>query len=283
MIFRDVAEKARTFTKHDMIDEYSELPPYPEHRARLVYWFLARAGRPQWQDVVALAVSLAQFGLETHDLVDEPARNETLRNVRRRQLQVLAGDYFNGRFYELLAHAGGVEMVRLVSRAICEVSRLKAVLYEKWHGLRMTAEEYLHHLVLIRSELFMPLTDYMAAGDAERFPALFRSLVRCEILRDELEAGTRGQFRRGYAFWHMLQHGTPAERETLLEDRGGSFAVLLGKYNVTAQLERMLEAQMQTVRRLAESFGSESLLAEIGRILDALAVRMPAMNTAEDL
>lgn len=283
MTLWNLAETARTFTRHDMIEAYSELPPFPENRARLLYCFLARSGRPNRQDVVALAVSLAQFGLETHDLVGEPAGDEPLRNVRNRQLQVLAGDYFNGRFYELLSQTGGLDLVRLVSRSICEVNRLKAGLYEKLRNLCITAEEYLEHLVQIRSELFLPFTEFMTAGDAERFPALFRSLVRCEILSDELKAGGADETRRGFAYWHLLQHGTPADREALLTGQSGSLAALIGKYKVAGLLEQMLEAQLQAVRRLAESFGSESLLAEISRMLDSLSVRMPVMNTAEDL
>lgn len=283
MTFWEMAEKAERYAKHDMIEAFSELPPYPENRARLLHWFLSRGGNRERQDVVALAVSLAQYGLETHDLVGEPGWEESLGEVRRRQLQVLAGDYFNGRFYELLAQAGGLEAVRLVSRAICEVNRLKAGLYEKWRNLRMTADEYLDQLVLIRSELFMPFVHFMTARDAERFPALFRSLVRCEILSDELKAGAGEGIRYGYAYWHVLEHGSPADRDALLDGKSGAFAAVLGKYKVAGKLEQMLETQLQTVRRLAESHGSESLLSEIVRMLEPLAVRIPAMKTAEDL
>jgi len=276
-------EQAQALAKHDLIEAHSALPPFPENRARLLHWFLARSRMPGRRDVVALAVSLAQYGLETHDLVGDPARDEPRGDVRRRQLTVLAGDYFNGRFYELLSQAGGLETIRLVSRAMCEVNRLKAGLYEKWRSLRMTAEEYLDQLVLIRSELFMPFTRFMAAGDAERFPALFRALVRCEVIRDELKAPAGDAGRRGYVFWHLLQHGSPGDREALLSGRTGSVAALAGQYKVTGLLEQMLESQIAAVRRLAESFGSESLLAEIGRMLDALADRMPVMNTANDV
>lgn len=281
MKLREMAESAQTYTRHDMIDAFSELPPYPENRARLLYWFLARDGNRHKPDVIALAVSLAQFGLETHDLVQEPQQEETLSHVRRRQLQVLAGDYFNGRFYQLLARTGGLETVRLVSRAICEVNRLKAVLYEKWQSLRLTAEEYLEHLVLIRSELFMPLVVFMPRREAETFPELFRSLVRCEVISEELKAVDTGDRQYGYAFWHLLDHATPAEREILLNEEGGLLTAT-GRYKVNGLLEQMLEAQQQAVKRLAESFDSPSLMDEIIRLLDTLSVRMPAMKTAED-
>lgn len=282
MNLREMAESARTYTRHDMIDAFSELPPYPENRARLLYWFLARAGNRHKPDILALAVSLAQYGLETHDLVQEPLREESLRHVRRRQLQVLAGDYFNGRFYQLLARTGGLETVRLVSRAICEVNRLKAVLHEKWQSFRLTAEEYLDHLVLIRSELFMPLVAFMPSREAETFPALFRSLVRCEVLSDELRAVGTGDKRYGYAFWHLLDHANPLEREALLHEQDGLMPAFSGKYKVSGLLEQMLEAQQQKVRKLAESFDSPTLMEEIIRLLDTLSVRVPAIKTAED-
>lgn len=276
-------DQARSLAKHDLIEAYSALPPYPENRVRLLYWFLSRSRLSGWRDVVALAVSLAQFGLETHDLVSEPARDEPLPAVRKRQLTVLAGDYFNGRFYELLSQAGGLEAIRLVSRAMCEVNRLKAGLYEKWRSLRMTAGEYLDELVMIKSGLFTPFTCFMQAGDAERFPVLLRALVRCEVIGEELAAANGDAARPGYVYWHLLQHGTPADREALLGGRAGSVAALAAKYKVTGLLEQMLDHQLAAVRRLAESFGSESLLAEIGRILDSIAGRMPVMKTANDL
>src|SRR5690606_19828698 len=127
-------DQARSLAKHDLIEAYSALPPYPENRARRRYWLLSRSRLSGWRDVVALAGSLAQCGRETHDLGGAPARDEPLPAVRKRQLTVLAGDYFNGRFYALLSQAGDLEAIRLVSRAMCEVNRLKAGLYVKWRS-----------------------------------------------------------------------------------------------------------------------------------------------------
>src|SRR5690606_20721265 len=81
-------------------------------------------------ELFALATSLLQLGLDTHDWVDETEGNGDEANLSK-QLRVLAGDYFSGRFYYLLAGAGYIDVIQRISKAVCEVNKIKMNLYER--------------------------------------------------------------------------------------------------------------------------------------------------------
>jgi heptaprenyl diphosphate synthase len=75
---------------------------------------------------------LVQMALDTHENVNEVAndadREDCLRGL---QLTVLAGDYYSGLYYQLLAKAGSVSLIRVLASAIKEINEHKILLYQK--------------------------------------------------------------------------------------------------------------------------------------------------------
>ena len=116
--------------------------------------------------------------------------------ARSRQLKVLAGDYFSSRFYHLLAQAGQIDMIKQLSNAICEVNRLKMNMYMKMKQLKLTAEDYIHQTVEIKSQLFLSFSEFMSEVYDQAWPDILRSYTRCEVLfrrNFPLESGCRFQ------------------------------------------------------------------------------------------
>src|SRR5690606_29536259 len=122
-------ETANKYTEYDLISAYTQLPEYPVLRTNVLSAFLRYASEkalhPKLQESIGLAVSLMQHGLDTHEPVED--KGET----RRRQMTVLAGDYFSSRFYQLLSQAESVQSILLVSQAVCDVNRTKMRLYTR--------------------------------------------------------------------------------------------------------------------------------------------------------
>src|SRR5262245_61503284 len=125
-----IPEMAKKYVEYDMIQAHTELPEFPESRIRLLFTFLANQRTPLiHSELYSLVVSLVQFGMDTHDMIDSESGRLGEKDMRSRQLKVLAGDYYSSRFYQLLAQAGQVEMIRRISNGVTEVNKLKVSLY----------------------------------------------------------------------------------------------------------------------------------------------------------
>ncbi|OLS40236.1 heptaprenyl diphosphate synthase component 1 [Bacillus sp. MRMR6] len=74
----------------------------------------------------ALTTMLIQIALDTHEHISNKDVDE-----KSRQLTVLAGDYYSGLYYKLLAQAEDIGLIRELSKGIKEVNEHKIIIYQK--------------------------------------------------------------------------------------------------------------------------------------------------------
>ncbi|RIX53483.1 heptaprenyl diphosphate synthase [Paenibacillus nanensis] len=281
-----ISDMTRQYAKHDMIETHTELPPLAEPRARMLYAVLSeqRSSREQ-SELYTLVVSLVQLGMDTHDLIDTDTAQRSEREMRSRQLKVLAGDFFSARFYQLLANAGQIDMITKISNAVCEVNKLKVNLYTRMRGLKLSAEDYFGFAVQLRSELFQHFASLLEGAVSRVWPELLSSISRCEVVLDELERSESGQrFEKSWAYWHCLQVGNEEERHLLASNQleSGFIQALIQKYDVRSLLTVKLKQAVESVRTAAAKLESDKLAGELAGIADSLLGKlncgMPALN-----
>ncbi len=206
MDHRPISEIAKRYTHYDMIDQYTEIPAFPEQRVNLLCYFLSRSQPTisRHAELYSLAASLVQVGMDMHDWVDGGGGSGPSREVRSRQLRVLAGDYFSSRFYQLLSQAGQIDLVRRLSEAICDVNRLKLNLYERMKQTKLSAEEYLHATVEIRSRLFLTFSSLMDGQYRSSWSELLRHLTTCEVLSEEMNREDISN-PHCWLYWHLRE------------------------------------------------------------------------------
>lgn len=281
-----ISEMTRQHAKHDMIDLHTELPPLAEPRARMLYAFLNQQGSSKaYSELYTLVVSLVQLGMDTHDLIDTETAQRSEREMRSRQLKVLAGDFFSARFYQLLAEAGQIEMIANISNAVCEVNRMKVSLYTRMRGLRLTAEDYFGYVVQLRSEMFQQFAGILDGALSRVWPELLHGVSRCEVALEELErAELTGRFEKSWAYWHVMQVGSEEERQLLMSEKpdNGFIQSLLHKYDIRALLANKLKQAADLVKTTAAKLESDKLERELADIADGLLARLagsiPALN-----
>lgn len=265
-----ISEIAKKYVEYDMIQTYTELPAFPDSRIRLLFAFLAHQRMPQPKiELFSLAASLVQMGMDTHDMVDLESGQVSEREMRSRQLKVLAGDYFSSRFYELLSKAGQVDMIRRLSLGVCEVNRLKMNLYMRMKQLKLSAEDYLSQSIQLRTELFQSFTGILDGGTARLWPELLQCFGRCEVVMDELNrSDTPERFHGSWGFWHVLQEGTDEEKRKLVQRSGGPAFIpaLLDKYDIGKQLAEMLRKAVAHIQAIASKLESRKLASELLQI-----------------
>ena len=284
-----ITEMANKYVAYDMISAYTALPEYPVPRVRLLYTFLndREASNPRSAEDCALAAFLVQLGMDTHDLVGlgEEMDDKTL-SMRSRQLKVLAGDYFSGVFYDLLAKAGEIGMVSAMSAAICEVNRLKVELYTKLKQMLLPADEYLKECVHVKMGLFLSFSQLMDKSVLNIWRLLLAELSRCEVMLDEIKSSSElPHYRHGYAYLKMMETGSREDIETISGRKLGEreWTLMLVKYNVKEQLVAMLNQSVDRVHSLLHDCKKESVRAEIKAILEPfIAMISPARRSVQE-
>ncbi|WP_027093654.1 heptaprenyl diphosphate synthase component 1 [Cohnella thermotolerans] len=283
-----LAQMAHQYMDYDMIAIHTDLPEFPEGRIRLLHAMLSyQPSSASLKDMLAVVASLVQMGLDTHDMVDNEAAAERggLLAMRARQLKVLAGDYFSGRFYNILSQAGQIEMVRRIGDAICELNRIKVVFYSKMKQMKLNAEEYLLHGAELKSGLFKSFTHLMSGLYERMWPEVVDRFVRCELLLQEM-----GRMEKPYRLdgswgvWHILQEGTEEDRLAVVERRDdpGTLFQLMDKYDVRGKLSDLLNQAVDQLQALLARLPSDELAKELQTLLEPFlkAIRpMPAAMT----
>jgi heptaprenyl diphosphate synthase len=280
-----IVKLAHKYTDYEMISKHTTIPVYPEARARLLYAFmLLNPDEVEYSEVCSLATSLAQLGLDTHDLVNGALSQELIGQARSRQLKVLAGDYYNSRFYQLLAQIGRVDIIRLVSTAISEVNRLKMNFYERFRSMKLTATEYMSQSVVMKSKLFLALTRFIPESYQTKWTELLSIVVQCEIIHHELERNDVNEtFKDSWAFCYLLGVVSPIERERLLHIDKPTISSLMSKYNIHGILVDMLHSYLQQATWLLEQLESESLRTEAMRIVQIFKSNTRLQQLAKEI
>jgi heptaprenyl diphosphate synthase len=265
-----IPEMARPYIEYDMIGKHTDLPGFPEIRARLLHAFLGKhSALSGHRDLYTLVTSLVQLGLDTHDTVSITNDDKEMSASRSRQLKVLAGDYFSSRFYNLLSQAGQIELIRILSGAICEVNRLKMNLYVLMKQFKLSADEYIRQSVEVKSRLFLSFDGILEERIYPIWSELLELFTRCEVLLQEIiRSESSQQYRESWGFWHVFQWGTKEEKKLLQHEEPDPVKLrsLWLKYKVTAQLYQMLETCMNELQAKLQALDSEKWGGELASI-----------------
>ncbi|MEW8971883.1 MAG: heptaprenyl diphosphate synthase component 1 [Mesobacillus sp.] len=105
---------------------------------------------------------LLQIALDTHEQVHNSQSGEEDESHKRRQLTVLAGIYFSGLYYKLLADVDDIEMIKLLASGVKEVNEQKILLYQKEAE---AIDKLMDSVKLIESTLLGKVADHFNAAE----------------------------------------------------------------------------------------------------------------------
>ncbi|GGA23030.1 heptaprenyl diphosphate synthase component 1 [Paenibacillus physcomitrellae] len=280
-----VPDLAKKYVDYDMISTYTELADFPDSRVRLLYTFLKheQPGNESDLEVCALAVYLLQLGLDTHDLIDpEPVRKEE-RLMRSRQLKVLAGDYFSSLFYQLLAKTNQIQHISLLSSAVCEVNRLKALFYTKMKELLLSTEDYVKESALLKMQLFTFFTPLLDKTVQHYWQPLLEEVSRCEALAAEMSLTAReSSGHLGFAYLRIMESGSAEDKAMLCRSKLNTrdWSSLLLKYKVMEQLADKLHQSVEQIQQLLKEMSDERFCKELAGIAEPFKALLGKPNTA---
>ncbi|SDI98106.1 heptaprenyl diphosphate synthase component 1 [Salimicrobium halophilum] len=123
-------DKISEYAYHPYLSRYIKEPIIDEDKL-LTYIHLFDYVRVEESsyDNYLMAVMFVQMALDTHDYVSHDNRETEVDVVRKRQLTVLAGDYYSGLYYHLLSLIHDLPFIQVLAKTIREVNEQKVRLY----------------------------------------------------------------------------------------------------------------------------------------------------------
>lgn len=169
--------------RHRTLQKYTGLPVLDENQ--LFYLLVPFFNGEEWQQEereAAITVGIVYAALAAHDHIKE--LNAT---SKEQQLTVLAGDFYSGRYYEILAMSGNVALIRNLSQGIVARCEHQIKVYE---AEKRSIEQWFASITNIESGLISKFFELYSFGNY--IPMVEKGLL---ILRLERELSTyqRGQ------------------------------------------------------------------------------------------
>ncbi|MFJ7754132.1 heptaprenyl diphosphate synthase component 1 [Peribacillus muralis] len=151
--------------QHPYLLKFIQKPSLDEDKLLLLWGLFNDVDvKSEKRDQYITSTMLVQIALDTHEIVSNSGEGLDLPDVlKNRQLQVLAGDYYSGLYYQVLATVGNVEMIRILSSAIKKINDNKIILYQQ--GSIKDVQSLLTTIKAIEASLIHKLASYYQQPD----------------------------------------------------------------------------------------------------------------------
>ncbi len=152
---------------HPYLMEHVESPFIDDDRLLLLTSLLEQQeGNQERATSYTLTTMLLQIALDTHEHVHNSLPGEGDESHKQRQLTVLAGIYYSGLYYKLLADLEDIDMIKRLATGVKEVNENKISLYQKDSG---AIDQLMESLKLIESSLLGKVADHYQAAEWYEF------------------------------------------------------------------------------------------------------------------
>ncbi|WP_158598297.1 heptaprenyl diphosphate synthase component 1 [Falsibacillus albus] len=209
-------ENLQNRLSHTYLQQFIENPVIDEDR---ILFFLSSIQHLELKaseiEKYVTTAMLIQIALDTHERIN----NQKESHFKKRQLTVLAGDYFSGLYYKLLADGENVTLVRTLAQGIKLVNEHKIAIYDKeCHSI----EAFMNSLKKVETAILEKFCEYFSEREnlilkiGEQFLFLKRLLAEREHF---LKWGTSILFDglKKFSFPKLdMKHGLSDEQQRLL-------------------------------------------------------------------
>ena len=135
----------------------------------------------------AMKASVSSVGIVHASLEEHEETKEQSAEDKEQQLTVLSGDYYSGRYYEILAHTKNISLIYHLSTGIVARCEQQIRLYES-HIL--TVEEWIQYLTVIESEL---IVQFYHSIQAKQFISIAKQALTIIRLTEVIELLKNGE------------------------------------------------------------------------------------------
>jgi heptaprenyl diphosphate synthase len=183
-------KKVENKLNHQFLDQYIHRPEVDEEKLRVLATILCKNTElaNEQKERFLIAAMLVQIALDTHEHVSIQHNPEvdSKEKILGDQLRVLAGDYYSGLYYYLLAEIQEFDFIHQLAAAIKEINENKMKLYyEEVHSF----EEMVTIIQKIESLLFVSTAK--ASNRIELIPVIEHWLLLIRLLREKQKLNSK--------------------------------------------------------------------------------------------
>ncbi len=198
---------------YNYVDKYIDRPQIDQFQLELLY-IVANEMKFTNEETRAYltATMLVQAALNAHELVkNEETHFYTERQKKEKQLLVLAGDYYSGLYYLLLAEMKDIEMVGCLAKGIKKINEQKMQLYYKEYD---SVEELIQLLLSIHSTMIAHVSGQLFSPSVS---TVMEKLVQLQFLCKEEKRMNDHQYSliSSHLEAHAMEHVDHDERQVL--------------------------------------------------------------------
>lgn len=169
--------KIQVYVRHRTLRRHTGEPELRDDR--LFFLLLPLLNGNQWNDEheqSAISVAVIYSALAAHDQI-----KELNASSKSQQLTVLAGDYYSGLYYQMLARLSNVELIRTLSNGIIDISGKKASFYD---DVKQSFEEWMTSIQTIES---LSIEQFYAHFNFNQYKPFVRRGMLIHRIEHELE------------------------------------------------------------------------------------------------
>lgn len=123
-------EMFNTSIKHSYLQTYLEDPLVDKDQVAFLLYMLEEKNLDStYVNQCIIATLLVQAALDTHEKVNDETLTGDL-STKKRQLTVLAGDYYSSLYYYILSKINDVALIQLLAKSIQQINEAKMNMYK---------------------------------------------------------------------------------------------------------------------------------------------------------
>lgn len=148
---------------YDDLPRYSSTPLFDRNKLNFLFHLITAIEELKTVEKknYILASMLTHVALDTHDMILNEQDGVKIDEVNQ-QLTVLAGDYYSGLYYQLLARINDIPIIQTLAEAIKEINEIKMDMYYDDH---QSLSSFFIRLKTIESNIITSVADHVCSYD----------------------------------------------------------------------------------------------------------------------
>lgn len=154
------------------------------HEKHIFFLLLPFLNGEKWDDQLnegALSVGIIHVSLSEHEKIDEIDATS-----KSQQLTVLSGDYYSGKYYELLSASGNIHLISQMAKAVIVRCEHQMKIYEP---NILTVEDWFETLKTLETEL---IESFYNAYNFTEYVQIMKNTLYIRRLQEELQSLKQG-------------------------------------------------------------------------------------------
>lgn len=285
----EILAQINKITSDVYIKEYVTLPEISVVRLKLLYISLYdNSVSKAVIKIYCVAAGLIQLGLDLHESVTN-YKEPLERNMRERQLSILAGDYYSSHYYSLLAENNLTEDIKIFASAIRDINIAKMKLYTDNFDVTYGSIEHFFELATEKeTSLYTYLLEkFQNEKENILWKNIIEDMIILNLLSHELQTETIN--KHDFSFYFINYYANFDERNEINKNMLPNAAsqnrlhYLYQKYDIQRKIDDLIANSYNQLVKAIEKLNNKTLQNELNFMLSRIPNSFRDFKLAEKI